>query len=463
MLTGLDAKMQELMTLSNYLHSPYIRISTTLYPPHISQQKRPRMKGKVVLKYLVLLCLISTSSIAQFKVVGYLPTWLSPGTAINSVDLDKLTHINIAFFNPTNGTGATISGTTQTDAVVTTCHAKNVKVFISIGGATNATVAERYQSILGDAAKQTVFVTTLRDYVLAHNLDGLDVDMEGDILNGTYVTKAQYSSFVKELGDTLHHHNKQMSAALANWFASYVANTTAAVYDWINIMSYDAYGPWSGAGDHSPYSLAVSDFIFWNTTKGMPASKLTIGVPFYGYGWGTYVSDDELTYCNIINSYTVTDSDDKVGSGNNMISFNGLTTIRNKTTYALANAAGVMIWQITEDCATSNKRSLLRAIDSLVHPQTITAIHDPLLSQSQLNVFPNPASDQINIQLNLSTNTNGSLLLCDLTGKVLQQFANGMLDTQANYTLSLEEYPIGMYLLKLVTDQGTTAKKIVKQ
>jgi chitinase len=425
------------------------------------------MKKKVPLKFLfVLLSLISTSSFAQFKVVGYLPTWLSPGTAINSVDLDKMTHINIAFFNPTSNAGTAISGTstTQVDAVVTACHNKSVKAFISIGGAqSSATIPNRYKAIVATASTQTAFVTTLRDYVLAHNLDGVDVDIEGDILDGSHITKTQYQSFVTELGDTLHNHNKKMSAALANWFASYVSNTAASKYDWINIMSYDAYGPWSGAGDHSPYSLAVSDFQYWNTTKAMPASKLTIGVPFYGYGWGTYVTTDEITYCDIINTYTVTDDDDEVGSGNDMISFNGLTTIRDKTTYALANAAGIMIWQITEDCATSNSRSLLRAIDSLVHPQTVTAISNAQLSQGQLNVFPNPASDQIKIQLNLSTTTNGNLVLCDLSGNILQQLANGTLDAQANYTLALEHYPTGMYILKLVTEQGNVVRKIVKQ
>lgn len=366
------------MALSIYGLSAYIRNSTTLYPHIKSQQKGPRMNRKVALRcILVLLCLLSTSSIAQFKVVGYLPTWLSPGTAINSVDLDKMTHINIAFFNPNTTTGATITGTlgSNVDLVVTACHAKNVKVFVSIGGATNATVASRYQAILGDPAKQTVFVTTLRDFVASHNLDGVDVDIEGDILNGTYLNATQYESFVTELHDTLVKHNKEMSAALARWFAFRVNNTAAAKFDWINIMSYDAYGPsWSGPGDHSPYSLAVSDFEYWNTTKAMPASKLTIGVPFYGYGWGTYASDDEIPYCNIINTYTVTKNDDRIGSGSNLISFNGLTTIIDKTNYALENAGGIMIWQITEDCPTSNSKSLLRAIDSLVNPQSTSHV-----------------------------------------------------------------------------------------
>jgi len=426
------------------------------------------MKGKVALKFiLVLLCLVSTSSIAQFKVVGYLPTWLSPGTAINSVDLDKMTHINIAFFNPNNNTGATITGTstTQTDAVVTACHAKNVKVFLSIGGATNATVAQRYQAIIGSsgtAAKQTTFVTTLRDYVLNHNLDGIDVDIEGDILNGTYVNATQYESFVTELHDTLHKHNKEMSAALARWFATRVNNTAAAKFDWINIMSYDAYLPSGNAGPHSPYSMAVSDLAFWKTNKGMPASKLTIGVPFYGYGWGTYATSDELTYCNIVNTYPTAEFYDQVGSDEDMISYNGLPTIRQKTTYALANAAGIMIWQITEDCPTSSPKSLLRAIDSLVHPQ-ITAVTDPQLSQSQLNVFPNPTVHHMQVELNLPTASNGSLLLCDLNGNVLQQLANGALNAQTNYTITLENYPAGLYILKLSTDQGTLVRKIVKQ
>lgn len=94
---------------------------------------------------------------------------------------------------------------------------------------------------------------------------------------------------------------------------------------------------------------------------------------FYGYGWGTYASDDEIRYCDIVSNYVVTKDNDRVGSGSDMISFNGLTTIREKITYTLANASGIMIWQITEDCATSNMKSLLRAIDSLVHLQTVAA------------------------------------------------------------------------------------------
>lgn len=116
--------------------------------------------------------------------------------------------------------------------------------------------------------------------MLAHNLHGIDVHIEGVILNCSCVNATQYESFVTERQDTFHKYNKQMSDALAKWFSTYVSNTAASKFDWINIMSYDAYGTWSGPGDHSLSSMAVSDFQYWNTTKAMPAYKLTVGVPF---------------------------------------------------------------------------------------------------------------------------------------------------------------------------------------
>jgi chitinase len=430
------------------------------------------MKRQVLLLHWLLLLplLFSISAVAQFRVVAYLPTWVSPATAIAQVDLNKLTHLNIAFSNPGDNTGAVLTPadgltTAQITTIVNACHAKNVKVFMSIGGSTTTTIAGYYQAILGNAAQQTIFVTTLRDFVSNHHLDGIDVDIEGDVLDGTHVTDVEYESFVTALADTLHNHGKLVSAALATWFDNFVTNTAASRFDWVNVMSYDAYGTWTGPGPHSPYSLATDDFYTWNVDKAVPASQLNIGMPFYGYGWGSYVTTDEMAYCDIVNTYTGAENTDSVGSSasGNMISYNGLPTIIQKTKYALAHAGGVMIWQITEDCASSDHRSLLRAIDSLVHPLTVTAIYNHPSSLQQLNVFPNPTSGQVQVQLNLPSASNGSLTLCDLNGVALQELLSGTLDAQGQYNLQLSGYHSGLYLLKLVTDNGIQVQKISKQ
>src|SRR6185437_14285506 len=207
-----------------------------------------------------------------------------------------------------------------------------------------------------------------------YNLDGIDVDIEGDVL-GVKVTKTQYQSFVTYLGDSLHANGKQMSAALATWFGSYV--TTAAVnqFDWINIMSYDASIPPSGPpAPHAPYSMMLTDFQYWNTTKGVTGTKINIGLPFYGYGWGTYANanNDEISYCTIASTYSGAANTDSVGTSasGNVIYYNGVPTIKKKTDYAIQNAGGVMIWELTEDCPTSNSNSLLLTIYDEIYPTT---------------------------------------------------------------------------------------------
>lgn len=324
-----------------------------------------------VIFVLGLLFFISLSVQAQFRVIGYLPVWMNYPNSINSVDLTKVTHINIAFANP-NATGTlTGAGTTGNIAtVVNACHAQNVKVFISIGGA--GAPGATYAGLINNATNINNFVTKIMTFVTTNNLDGVDVDIEGDILDGSTLTSAQYQAFVIALGNALHAQGKLMSAALATWFATYVTNTAAAQYDWINLMSYDATGPWDPGtpGQHSPYSLATSDFTYWKNTKAVPAAKLSIGVPFYGYGFGSLYQSDEISYCDIVTAHPGAENVDVYGTSPNAIWYNGIPTIKQKTTYALANAGGIMIWEIAEDC--SGSKSLLLAIDQVVHPLPVT-------------------------------------------------------------------------------------------
>jgi chitinase len=315
------------------------------------------MKPKVIF-ILILQSVLGYSVIAQFKVIGYLPTWVNYPSSINNVQLSKLTHVNIAFSNPdATGTLIPADGTNaDVTTVVNAAHAKNVKVFMSMGGA--GAPGATYSNLLSSAANRNSFITKIVNYAVTYNLDGIDVDIEGDVLDGTQVTAARYQSFVTALGTALHAQNKLMSAALAQWFGNYVTNTAAAQFDWINMMSYDAAIPGSGdaVGQHAPYSMVLSDYQYWNTTKGVSSTHLVVGVPFYGYGWGTRSdpSNNEIPYCTIVSANPGAENTDSVGTNPNVIYYNGIPTIKQKTNYALQNASGVMIWELTEDCNDSN-------------------------------------------------------------------------------------------------------------
>jgi chitinase len=335
------------------------------------------MKTKNVIFFaLLFLTQVFFAQNNQF-VVGYMPTYSNFPNAINSADLNILTHIDIAFVNP--DANANIYMPNGTATVVNAAHAKNVKVLASIcGGGGNGNI---YQTILSNNNLTNTFVANLVQMTINNNLDGIDVDIEGDVLNGTYVNAAQYESFILKLRDALHAQNKLITSALAGWFIQHITNTAAQAFDLIGLMSYDAYGGWTGPGQHSPYSMAVNDFNTFRN-KGVDANKLLIGLPFYGYGWGN--NQRAWTFNEITNTFPGSENNDQVGSGANVIYYNGIPTIKQKCTFAQQNAGGVMIWELTQDA--SGNKSLLQAIGEVMGSNNANLVPDNLAKNKTVSV-----------------------------------------------------------------------------
>lgn len=388
-----------------------------------------RKTAALFFSLVVSLLLFTPGSYAQFKVIGYYPTYAGgyPG-GINSIDLAKLTHVYIAFANP-DGTGNLVPdyGTTANiTTVVNACHTKGLKVFLSLGG--GAASGGNYQTMLSSTGNINTFVSKIVAFANTYNLDGIDVDIEGNILDGSTLTAAQYQSFVTALGSSLHANGKLMSSALGTWFGNYVTSTAANQFDWINMMSYDLFGPWTGPGQHAPYTMTTSDFQYWNTTKSVPASKLVVGLPFYGYGWGS-LNSAGIRYCDIVNTYANSQNNDQVGSGGNVIYYNGIPTIKQKTTYASQHAAGVMIWELTQDCATSDSRSLLLAVSQVLAPLPVTWVDFHALAKAQ--------GVQLEWSTALEKNNAYFVVESSVDGKVFQEISR---EPAAGTSASLQTY-----------------------
>src|SRR6478752_6302577 len=94
------------------------------------------MKTKnLYLKTIMALLLSAVSMLvqAQNKVVAYVPNWIDLNSYSTKIDYAKLTHIDIAFENPTNSAGD-LSYNSQNTVLINAAHARNVKIFMSIGG-----------------------------------------------------------------------------------------------------------------------------------------------------------------------------------------------------------------------------------------------------------------------------------------------------------------------------------------
>jgi chitinase len=287
---------------------------------------------------------------ANFKVVGYLLSGEIANGKASHFDVSKLTYLNI-FFNGTDTSGK-FKHLPHLDSTIAAAHKNHVIVLGTIGNAIN-------MKFITDSSRAK-FIDSLLSSLHELNLDGIDVDLEGDHID------KDYEGFIGALSAALKAQGKLMTAAIATWESAQLTDKALTYFDFLNIMTYDATGPWNlkQPGPHSPYSMAVSDMDFWTKTRGIAKERLTLGLPFYGYGFGPDIQR-EFHYSQIVNTYPGAEKLDTVMvTPGNIIYYNGMPTIKQKTAFALQNAGGVMMWELMEDA--DGDKSLLKVVDEVV-------------------------------------------------------------------------------------------------
>jgi len=310
------------------------------------------------LSTLFLLCLLLKSGLAQqtpFRIVGYYGINAAMESSNSSV-FKRLTHINLWFLNP-DSAGNFSRDLSKLKPFITNAHKKNIKVLFSIGGGSKQ---PQYHYLLKDD-RRAELIAKLVDEVTKYNVDGIDVDLEGSNID------EYYEKFVIELSNALHAKGKLITAAIAVYYKDQITDRALAEYDFMNVMSYDRTGPWrpEKPGPHSTLTHAQEDLTYFTQDRKIPKEKLTLGVPFYGYGYGPELTSKAISmnYKQIVSTFKGSQHADewKMPDGK-ILYYNGIPTIKMKTELAVAKASGIMIWQVLGDAP--RRKSLLRAISS---------------------------------------------------------------------------------------------------
>ncbi|MBW8881013.1 MAG: glycosyl hydrolase family 18 [Asticcacaulis sp.] len=315
-------------------------------------------------------------------VIGYLPTFRDYRPTLATVDMSKLTHINIAFVNP-DPAGNIVNGETMACVdgynggmlpaddirdIVAAAHKHGVKVLASLGGGAIPACSGDWTQLLAPETRPVVVANLVR-FADDFKLDGIDIDLEWKVL--TEIDNAgEYVPFAAELGAALHARGKLLTCATASNEGGMVPIGSLPVFDYVNIMSYDGVGPdWGNPGDeHATLEMARHDIAVWQA-RGVPKERLVLGVPFYGHGFGDYAHGNN--YKDILEKFgdmaSLYDVQGQRCAGCSYVTYNGRPTLRAKARLAAEQTAGVMIWELTEDAPAPN--SLLDAVyDSLHNP-----------------------------------------------------------------------------------------------
>ena len=298
----------------------------------------------------------------DFKVVAYYPYW-RPNSTQKNIPFDLVTHLMYAFAIPTEDGGLRpLENAAGARQLIQTAHAKGVKVLLAVGGWSygDDLLEPVFASATATSAKRTRLVNEIVAMCDTYGFDGVDIDWE---YPRTGSTASQYEQLMLSLSEKLQARDKLLTTAVIGGTstsgtpystAKAISDKVLDTVDWINVMAYDGD---NGSG-HSTYDFAVACGSYWHKTRGVPAEKVVLGMPFYA-------RPGSVPYGTIVSAVPGAEKKDTVMYQGRQIWYNGMDTIAAKTAYARDTLGGVMIWEITQD-TTDPDKSLLGVIRSVL-------------------------------------------------------------------------------------------------
>ncbi len=390
-----------------------------------------------------------------FKKTGYIPDYR--WNDIGNMDLSKLTHVFVAFVNP--DTAGTITFSQNINGLVNIAHNQGCKVIPSFaGGGSYSWGADTaiYKKLI-DQNQRSNFIHKMMDYVRLHNLDGIDLDLEGYALQ-----LSDFNLFAQETADSVHAAGLEISAALAlGWNNSYalaISDLTLQKMDFITTMSYGGVGSWNynQPSDQFPYSGFTDDIDYW-VSRGMNPHQVVGGLAFYGVEFpmspqNTYWQFN-LDLCSIYTNPSYASQDplhnDMVTTSNqHPVYYNGLPTFKKKIKYAADNAGGYMIWELGGDCFSGNV-NILDSLNTYVSEALeINAVNN----NTTISVYPNPSNSEITI-----VSTNDLPLQWTIYNGLGEKVVEGK-----NKHFSIANLSSGFYSIRISQNEKNTTTVLIK-
>lgn len=92
--------------------------------------------------------------------------------------------------------------------------------------------------------------------------------------------------------------------------------------------------------------------------------------------------------------------------------------------------------------------------------ELVNSTDEPNLLAGKVEVYPNPASDDVTIDLNLVEHTALDLAIYDITGRLIERLANGAHYNAGHHQIKWTPANQGVYLVRIATEFGELTKRI---
>lgn len=242
--------------------------------------------------------------------------------------------------------------------------------------------------------------------------DGFDIDWESPQAGDAGNFRALLEEFRRQMNAV--HPGLRLSIAVGHSPHMLPGTDFAAVaplVDEVGIMNYDYTGPWSSTtGFLAPlftnpndphHSNSIEQSIANYEAAGVPAKKLLMGIPFYGYSWtavsktdnglfqagrGVH-SDEPYRYVRTLSASFTAYRDQRsqapwLFNGNTFWTYEDPISVRYKVSYAAhQHLGGIMIWELSGD--TADAELLNTAHHALLHPIDASAFEQAAVASQR--------------------------------------------------------------------------------
>jgi chitinase len=343
-------------------------------------------------------------------IIAYYAGWATHSRSeVYDIDASKLTHLNYAFADigddlkikvgdpfvdtqkifPGDSDAYPFNGNFNQLEKLKQKH-PHLKTIISVGG---WTWSQKFSEVALTEASRTVFANSVVKFLVTYGFDGVDLDWEYPVRGGEKknvcrsVDKKNYTLLLQKIREKLDERERidgktyslSIAAGASPDFAENTQLVEIAKYvDYIQLMTYDFNGPLNGlTGFNAPllpvdHSWSVSQTVNLFLNKGVPASKLVMGFPFYGYRYkgvnptnnGLYQSyngamistsfgeleKDFINKKDFVRHWHAKSKVPYLWNGSTFISYDDAKSLAHKAKYLRTKKlAGAMIWDISQD------------------------------------------------------------------------------------------------------------------
>lgn len=355
------------------------------------------------------------STLEGDTVVGYYTSWSAyKGYSPLSVPAEKLTHLNYAFAKIDPSSNSIVLANPESDLKNFVLIHKlkrmypHLKTLISVGGWDYSIY---FSDIASTGAQREAFAQSCISFIKEHGFDGIDIDWEYPVSGGlsgnsnrqqdkqnfTLLLKAIRQKLdVQEALDGRDYYLTIAGAANTSYLSKIEPEDVASVVDHIFIMVYDMHGPWDQYSDfgaplykpkeYSPhYKNSVKDAVMSYQNAGVPADKMVLGLPLYGYIYrgvnsqsnglySTFTSAEAISFDSLRASYLDSfpyqqfrhqDAQVPYLYGNNtFISYEDSISISAKVKFAKSmGLGGIGVWELSHDTSSDLLTSAYQALD----------------------------------------------------------------------------------------------------